>query len=139
MTIDITASHGIAIKLGNGASSEVFTEIEGVFNGPNGPDASPNIIEARHHSSDSTIRKAAYLNPATVSFSIYYDSSNVQHAALLTAARALTKKNFQQLLTDDGAEQYAYGAFIGMTFRGDVDGFNVYDVTLSIDGDIAVS
>jgi hypothetical protein len=43
------------------------------------------------------------------------------------------------VLTDTGAEQYAFAAYIGAVYKGEVEGFNVYDLTLNIDGDITIT
>lgn len=139
MPYAITAAHGIELKLGNGASTEVFTEIQGVHNGPNGPGWEPNIIEARHHGSEDTYRKVTTISKSPVTFDLYYDSSDTQHAALLAAAQAGTRKNFEMTLQEQGAEEYSFSAYISMTFQGEVDGFNIYSVTLNIDGDVTVA
>lgn len=139
MAYELTAAHGAEIKIGNGSSPETFAAIKGVFNGPNGPAWDTQMIEARHHGSDVTFKKPTYINTGAVSFSVYYDSTDTQHQLLLTNAAAMTSTNFQMVITDPGAEEYHFAAYIGMTYRGDVEGWNVYDVTLNIDGDVLVS
>lgn len=139
MTVVVTAAHGVDIKIGDGASTEVFTEIDGVHNGPSGPGFEPSIIEGRHHGSTATVKKASYVSVTPISFSIYYDSTDTQHLALIAAAKAKTRKNFQMVLTDTGAEQYAFAAYISAVYKGEVEGFNVYDITLNVDGDITIT
>ena len=129
MPYAVTSAQGCQVKLGDGATTEIFTEIKGVFNGPNGPTFTPIIIEAKYHSSTSIFRKVTHVDKGSVTFSIYYDSTDTQHLALIAAAAAKTRKNFQQLLTDSGAEQYAFAAYVGAQFKGEVEGFNVYDIT----------
>jgi len=132
MAYELTAAHGIAVKLGDGSSPETFTEIQGVHNGPNGPGVVQNIIEARHHGSETTVRKQSSGSISPMSFSIYYDSANPQHAALHAAGLAGTSANFQVVGTDTGAEKVAFEAFIDFVLKGEVDGFNVADVTLNL-------
>jgi len=139
MAVAITAAHGVVIKVGDGASPEVFTAIDAVHNGPNGPGFTPQMITARHHGSDDSFMKVSTVDKAPVTFDIYYDSADTQHAALITAAKNGTKKNFEMILTDTGAEKYAFGAFVQATFSGQVDGFNVMSIQLSIDGAITVT
>lgn len=140
MTYAVTPSFGAVIKIGDGGGSEVFTAINGVHNGPNGPSPSVRMIEASHHGSSSLIKKPSFWQGGTVTFDIYYDSTDTQHLLLMTSNRAKTRKNFQMVLTDSGTEQYAFAAYISsMAFKGDVEGFNVYSVTLDIDGDITIS
>ena len=139
MTVEPTAAHGCVIKLGDGATPEVFTEIDGVHNGPSGPGWNPLMIEGRHHGSTTTIKKASYVNVDPITFSIYYDSSDATHAALIAAAKAKTRKNFEMTITDEGAEEYSFSAFIGASFKGEVEGWNVYDITLTPDADYTIA
>lgn len=139
MAIEATAAHGCVIKIGNGASSETFTEIDGVHNGPSGPGWDTQMIEGRHHGSVNPTKKATYVNISPVTFSIFYDSTDTQHQLLLTNAAAKTRTNFQMILTDEGDEQYAFAAYIGMSVKAGVEEFNVMDVSLNIDGTVTVS
>ena len=136
MTVAISAAHGCIVKLYHSGS---FTTIDGVHNGPNGPGFAPQMIQARHHGTEDTINKVSTVEKTPVSFDIYYDSGDTIHAALLTAASAATRSQFQITLTDTGAEVYTFYAYVSMTFSGQVDGFNVYSVTLTIDGGITVA
>lgn len=137
--LQITAAHGVTVKIGDGASPEVFNELLGVHNGPNGPGWEPQIIEARHHGSESVFRKVTLISKSPVTFDMYYDSMDTDHITLMTAVKAGTRKNYKITLTDTGVEVYSFAAYASATFKGDVSGFNVYSVTLNIDGDITVS
>lgn len=140
MTYALTAAHGAKVKIGNGASTEVFNEIMGVHNGPTGLGWVPNMIEARHHGSSNTFRKVANVVEQPLSFDLFYDSTETTtHGALLTAAQNKTRKNFKLELTDSGAEIYQFYAYVSMTLSAQVDGFNVYSVKLEVDGAIQTS
>jgi hypothetical protein len=139
MTVLVTAAHGVILKIGDGATPEVFTAIDGVHNGPNGPGFTPQMISARHHGSDDTFMKVTTIDKNPVSFDIYYDSADAQHGALITAAKNGTRKNFEMTLTDTGAEKYAFGAFVQASYTGQVDGFNIYSIQLNVDGAITVT
>lgn len=139
MTVLVTAAHGVVIKIGNGATPEVFTTIDGVHNGPNGPGFAPQMISARHHGSNDTFMKVSTVDKTPVTFDIYYDSADTQHGLLVTAAKNGTKANFEMLLTDTGAEKYAFGAYVQASYTGQVDGFNIYSIQLSIDGAITIT
>lgn len=139
MAVAVTAAHGVVIKVGNGASPEVFSTIDGVHNGPNGPGFTPAMITARHHGSTDTFMKVSTVDKNPVTFDIYYDSADSIHASLVTAAQAGTRKNFEMTLNDTGDEKYAFGAYIQASFTGQVDGFNVYSIQLNIDGAITIS
>jgi len=140
MTVGITAAHGVVIGLGNDdGPPETFTPIDGVHNGPNGPGFSPVLIQARHHGSEDTFNKVSIVEKTPVTFDIYYDSNDATHGALLDAAKDGTRKTYKITLTDTGTEAYVFEAYITMTFSGQVDGFNVYSVQLTIDGAVTVS
>lgn len=136
MAVVITAAHGVVIKLWNAAA---FTAIDGIFNGPNGPGWNTQFIEARHHGSTTSVKKATFVDVENVTFSIYYDSGDTIHAALLTAAKNKTLCSFQMELQDTGAEKYGFDAYVSMSFKGENEGFNVYDVTLILVASPAVS
>lgn len=136
MTISLTAAHGAQVKMYVNSS---FTAIEGIFNGPNGPSWEAQMIEGRYHSSTTSVKKASYVNVGNVTFSIYVDTTDPVHLALLAAARAKTQCQFQMVLTDTGSEAYGFTGYVSASFKGEVDNFNVYDITILIDSTIAVS
>lgn len=139
MPLNITAAQGAVVKIGNAASPEVFTAIEGIFDGPQDFGFTPNIIEARHHSSTATFRKVTNVDAGAPSFSIYFDSTNTQHALLETSAKNKTRKNFQVIFTDAGAEQHAFGGYIDFKIGAPVDGFNTARIVITIDGDVTIT
>jgi hypothetical protein len=139
MTVAVTAAHGVIIKLGDGATPEVFTVIDGVHNGPNGPGFTPAMISARHHGSSDTFMKVSTVDKTPVTFDVYYDSTDTVHAALVTAAKNGTRKSFEMIINDTGDEKYTFGAYVQASYTGQVDGFNIYSVQLNIDGAIAIS
>lgn len=133
------AAHGALIKIGDAASPEVFTTIDDVISGPDGGGITPNIIRAFPHSATAEIKAVTHVTYEPISFSVLYDSSDTQHAALITAAAAKTKKNFQIVGTDAGAEQMAFGAYIGMNWSKNPDGWDEMSVTLEIDGAVTLT
>lgn len=135
----LTAAHGALIKIGNGASTETFAEIANVTGGPSGAGITQNIIEARTHDSEAVHKAQTYVNYDPVTFTIAYDSSDTEHAQLRTDAAAGTLRNFQIVLTDTGAEQLAFAAYISINFSSEVDGWNEASVTLEIDGTVTPS
>lgn len=141
MTVAVTAAHGAFVKIGNSASPEYFYYIDGVHNGPNGPVLNARVIEAAHHGSTTVLKKASLRDNGQVTFDIYYDSTDTNgHAVLLTNHDAKTVTNFQMIITDTGAEQYSFAAIISqLSYSGQVEGFNVYSVTLDVSGAVTRS
>jgi hypothetical protein len=137
--VTVTAAHGCVIAIGDGATAEAFTEIDGVHNGPNGPGWEAQIVEGRHHGSTETVKIASYVNVTPITFSVYYDSGDTNHALLRSNAAAMTRTNFEMTLTDTGVEKYGFSAYITCTFKGDVENFNIMDVSLAIDGAVTVT
>jgi predicted secreted protein len=132
---------GTVLKIGNGASPEVFTSILGIRN-IQGPAQDMEIIDATSHSSSGAYREkvASFKDPGNVTFDLIYDSTNAQHQLLFTqyAAREIT--NFQQIMTDAGAEQYAYGAFVkSINPAAPIDDLLTYAITLEISGPVVNS
>jgi hypothetical protein len=128
------AAHGTQLKLGDGATPEVFTNIDCIFEGPTGGGFAPQFIEARHHGTEDIIRRVSIVDKPALNFRAYYDSSDTQHGALVTAAKNGTKKNFKLVLTDAGAEEFTFGAYVSVSFESPVDGFQTISVTLAVDG-----
>lgn len=139
MPYTITAAHGIEIQLSNGASTPVFTEIQGVHNGPQGPGFEPQTITARHHGSTDEYNKVTIVKKTPVTFDIFYDPADTQHAALITAAKDKTRKDFKMVLPDAGNETYAFGSYVSASLKGEVEGFLIYSITLNIDGAVAIT
>lgn len=139
MAVAITQSHGTIVEIGDGVTpTEGFTAIDGVHNGPQGMDLNPEMISARHHGSDSTLRKPTVLADTTLTFDIYYDSADTNHAALRDAAQDMTRHNFKLKLTDTGAEIYSFAAYVSFRLNAPTDGFNVASIELRVDGDVTI-
>lgn len=136
MTVALTAAHGALVKLYTGGS---FQTLDGVHNGPNGPGFSPVIITARHHGTSDSINKVSTVDKTPVTFDLYYDSADSVHLALTGAAQNGTRSQFQITVTDTGAEVYTFYGYVSATFSGQVDGFNVYSISITIDGSITVA
>lgn len=136
MAVAVTAARGVLVKLYNAGA---FATIDGVHNGPNGPGFTPQLITARHHGSADTIIKVSTVDKTPVTFDIYYDSNDTIHGALVTAAKNATRSQFQITLVDTGAEIYTFYAYVQASFSGQVDGFNIYSIQLSIDGAITIA
>lgn len=132
-------AHGAQIKIGDGASPEVFTAIALINSGPDGPDVSQNIIEAFTHDSNFPTKKATYVNTGTVTFSVLYDSTDTQHIALRDAATNSTRTNFQVVLNETGAEQLDFSAYVTFAWANDPSDFSQANITLDIDGAITPS
>lgn len=129
------SAFGTLIKIGDGASSESFNTIQGVRS-IDGPSLGLDMIDTTHHSTAGNYRsvKPSFLNGGEVAFDLLYDSTDTQHTLLMTSFEGRTKKNFQIVFTDAGAEQWAFAAYISsMAPSAPLDDALVLRVTLSVD------
>lgn len=132
----VLAAAAADVTAGGTNGTAVYTEIPGVFNGPNGPSLDPEVIERKVHSQTARIRKPTGVNIGAVTFDITWDSSNTQHALLYTNARAQTKTDFREAIQETGEQVMQYSAYIGLNFSAPPEDLTVVSVTLNIDGDI---
>lgn len=134
-----TLALGFALKVSNMASSATFTEIDGLFS-PSGPSRSREVVELRHHGSDSIKKLASFLNNGEFSFSIYFDSDDTQHAQLETAFANGTVLDFQAVFTDTGTRQYAFSGFLSAWAPdAQVGEANAVSATIVLTTDVTVS
>lgn len=135
MAVVETAAFGAVLAIGAG-SPVVYTEIKGVHNGP-GLTRGNEIITARHHGRTGTVKRSSFRDEGQCNFDLYYDSNDTQHQALMTAFENKAVTKFRLTLTDTGAEVYTFDAIVAqMSGSFQVEGFNMYSVSLDITGEI---
>lgn len=140
MTYEETDAFGCKVEIGDGASPEVFAELNGLFNGPRGPGIQAETKEARHHGSRKVIIKQSFYKDGAITFSLYYDSSDTEHRRLVANAEAGTVTNFKITRADNGAEICTQPCVISCDFDSSEGGFNTCDVTLQpVDGGVVRS
>lgn len=140
MTVIETAAVGAKVEIGNGASPEVFGEIETIHNGPEGLGWIPRTIEALSHSAPVVKRKVSVRDLEPITFSIYFDSTDANHLALQTAAKAGAVKNFKVTLTDTGAQVMAFAGVVSrFSFSADIEGWNEVSVEISPFSDFTIT
>lgn len=141
MTITAKSGFGTLLKIGDGATSEAFTTIEGVRN-LTGPEYGLETFDATHHSSSGSYREmvASFLDAGEINFDLLYDSTNSEHAQLFTDYEAKTLRNFELLFADAGTETHSFSAFIsGMSMSAPIDDALTMSCTLRISGQVTRS
>ena len=129
------AAYGTLIKR-NG------TTIPGVFNGPKGPTASLDAIDATSHDSTSGIKEfiGGLIDRGSVSFSVEWDPDNATHTGLFTDMTNRTVQTFTITLTDSGATILTFTALVvKLDPSADVPDKIVMDVELKISGNVTFS
>jgi hypothetical protein len=127
------------VKISDMGGTPVFTAIGRIYEGPDGPEASPDIQEAKTHDTDYTIRKSKGVTFGPLSFGILFDGDDEQHAQLLSASHNPDEPiDFQYLKNDTGKTKFTFKAFVKTSPAAPVDGFNTLKVELIISSDITL-
>jgi predicted secreted protein len=140
MSVNALEAQGMQIKIGNGASPEVFTAISEIktFSGPGG---SATVIDVTDLSSSAKEKRLGLADEGQLSFTINYIPTNTQHDLLRTNRDARTLTNFKLVFTDDSpATNWSFAAYVqGFSVSGAVDGVVEANITLEITGSITES
>lgn len=133
------AAFGTLLKLGDGASPEVFTTIAGVTN-VGGPALGLDTVEVTSHDSTDGWEEfvGGILRSGEVSLDINYDPAGVTHDAttgLIADMVARTVRNFELIFPDDVATTWDFAALVtGFEPGAPVDDKLSASVTLKVTG-----
>jgi len=123
------------IKMGDGASPEVFTLIPEAKD-ISGPEITPEFADFTHQQSTGGFRerKPTFKSSGNVTFNCNFIQGNTVQEDLIDAALANppTLKNFQMLFPD-GA-QVDFSAYAGVRFSNPMAGPEEIAVTLTLEG-----
>lgn len=140
MSSNALEAQGMLIKIGNGASPQVFTTISEIktFSGPTGSAA---VIDVTDLSSTAKEKRMGLADEGQLSFTINYIPDNTQHALLRTQRASREETNFKMVFTDDSpSTTWSFSAFVtGFAVSGAVDNVVEATVTLEITGSITQS
>lgn len=140
MSSNALEAQGMLIKIGNGASPQVFTTISEIktFSGPTGSAA---VIDVTDLSSTAKEKRMGLADEGQLSFTINYIPDNTQHALLRTRRASREETDFKMVFTDDSpSTTWSFSAFVtGFAVSGAVDNVVEATVTLEITGSITQS
>jgi predicted secreted protein len=140
MSSNALEAQGMLIKIGNGASPEVFTTISEIktFSGPTGSAA---VIDVTDLSSTAKEKRMGLADEGQLSFTINYIPDNTQHTLLRTRRASREETDFKMVFTDDSpSTTWSFSAFVtGFAVSGAVDNVVEANVTLEITGSITQS
>lgn len=140
MSSNALEAQGMLIKIGNGASPEVFSTISEIktFSGPTGSAA---VIDVTDLSSTAKEKRMGLADEGQLSFTINYIPDNTQHSLLRTQRASREETNFKMVFTDDSpSTTWSFSAFVtGFAVSGAVDNVVEATVTLEITGSITQS
>ena len=140
MSSNALEAQGMLIKIGNGASPQVFTTISEIktFSGPTGSAA---VIDVTDLSSTAKEKRMGLADEGQLSFTINYIPDNTQHTLLRTRRASRVETDFKMVFTDDSpSTTWSFSAFVtGFAVSGAVDNVVEANVTLEITGSITQS
>jgi hypothetical protein len=140
MSSNALEAQGMLLKIGNGASPEVFNTIPEIktFSGPNG---SATVIDVTDLSSAAKEKRLGLADEGQLSFTINYIPKNTYHALLRTQRDSRELTSFKMVFTDNSPKTtWSFSAFVqGFAVSGAVDGVVEATVTLEISGAISES
>ena len=140
MSSNALEAQGMLIKIGNGASPQVFNTISEIktFSGPTGSAA---VIDVTDLSSSAKEKRMGLADEGQLSFTINYIPDNTQHTLLRTRRASREETNFKMVFTDDSpSTTWSFSAFVtGFAVSGAVDNVVEANVTLEITGSITQS
>ncbi|CAK0779005.1 conserved hypothetical protein [Gammaproteobacteria bacterium] len=134
---NVLLAHGTQLKIGNGASPEVFTAIPQITEGPDGPNIAPDVLSFFHHGSDWEVKKVGSKKSGQVTFGVLYDGDDATLVSVETAANNRTRKNFQELLPD--GTQFAFSGYVSAAWSANEGDAEKCRFTIDIDGAIVIT
>ena len=136
-----TSGFGTLLKIGNGATSEVFTTIAEVKT-ISGPNITTEMLEATHMESPSGFREwlPSFKDAGEVSFEVNFLPSSTSHKGLTTDQAARTKRNFKLVFPNTAATTWSFSAYItGFQPSAGVGDMLAAAITLRVTGAVTIS
>lgn len=134
------SSFGTLLKMGNGATTEVFSTIAEVLD-IDGPDLSLSTEEVTNHGSTGGWEEhiGTILSGGEVSFEINYVPTAPTQAALITAMTTRDVTNFQVIYPNAGSDGFGFAALVtGFKSKAPVKGKLAADVKFKITGPVSI-
>jgi len=132
---------GTLLKVGDGASPEVFTTIAGLSS-IEGPTFSAAEIDVTSHDTTGGFREriTGLKDAGTITGTLFFDAALTQHQNLLADFNANTQRNYRlELATFSPAKYFAFaGSISEFSFTFDVDGAQQANFTVQINGNAAL-
>jgi hypothetical protein len=131
-------SHGTQLKMGDGATPEVFTLVPHAGD-IDGPEIGNEKLDVTTH--DSPDRSQEFIagdkTAPQVTFSINWDPADVTHQDLMALADSGELCNFQEIFTDADEETWQFAAMVSKFHpKAPVKGVLQVEVALEVSGEI---
>ena len=140
MTSNSYAAKGTVLKMGDGASPEVFTAIAQLGD-VDGPNSKLDTVDTTHHGSTAKEYVPTIIDGGEVKFTINYDPAAATHknaiGGLLYAHQNKLLKNFQLVFPVAAPAGPSFAAFVAdFQVKAPVAGKLVADVVFKITGPV---
>lgn len=137
MTTTAYHARGTKLKIGDGGTPEIFTEVAGChdFDGPGGAN---ETIDITNHSSPGRSKEfiAGDKGEEKISFELEWDPADTQHQAIEDLYDSGELNNFQYARVDDDATTDEFAAMVtNFREKNPVGGTMRLDVELTISGE----
>ncbi len=136
-------SHGIQLKMGDGASPENFTAVAHIGD-VKGPNMAQDTVEATHHGSSAKEFLATIEDGGEISLPINWDPAEATHkntaGGLAYAFKNKQKKNWQLVYPTANNDMLSFAAFVvGFEPSGAVAGKLTAEIKLRVTGPVTFS
>ena len=112
MTSEAIASIGAVLKLGDGASSEVFTQIAGELRSIDGPQEAVDTYETTHLLSPGSTKEflGGWIDPGSYDLELNWTRDGYSQFSALKAAGVI--RNWQVVMPDTSETTYEFSALV---------------------------
>jgi len=130
----------VQLLLSDGASPEVYTEVDGLTS-INGPDGSTPEIDTTHLNSTAREFLMGIPDNGSIQCSGFYDGDDTQHAALYSAWANGTSKNFNlKFINESPNEKWAFSGYVqNFSIGAETDQAVTLSFSIRISGAITVT
>lgn len=129
-------TQGCELRVGDGASPNVYTAIAGVvsFSGPSG---SRQVIDVTTLASTGREKQVGIPDYGQVTFELIYDGDQATNTSLYDDFQNGTIRDFQLVFSDSPEEVFSFAAFVlAYSYTANIDDVVRASVTLEIDGPV---
>lgn len=132
-SVNVTASQGITLSVGDGASPETFTEIAGIQDMP--AISTAKSVKDRTDLGDANRDYGLGIGePPSFSLTLFWDQSQTTYSTITTAHSNETEDNYQITCPDSPATVYEFKALLTgySTPYAGVDGDLMWDINFQL-------
>ena len=129
-------TQGCELRVGDGASPNVYTSIAGVVS-CSGPSGSRQVIDVTTLASTGREKQVGIPDYGQVTFELIYDGDQATNTSLYDDFQNGTLRDFQLVFSDSPEEIFSFAAYVlAYSYTANIDDVVRASVTLEIDGPV---